>query len=75
VAAARQCDGGGSLVAAAAAVAARRRRTAQRRQAMDGAMARATVIDGEGQEGGTTRGRREAMRQSAGREVRNRFDM
>ena len=32
------------------------------------------VIGGAGQEGGTTRGRREAMRQPAGREVPNRFD-
>jgi len=58
--------------AAAAAVAAARQwqgLTARRQQTMDGARVRAMVIDGAGQEGGTTRGRREAMRQPAGREV------
>ena len=73
-AAARQCNSGGSLVAAAVAVAARRRCTARQRQAMDRARARAMAIDGAGQEGGTTRGQREAMKQPAGQEVPNHFD-
>ena len=44
-------------------------RTARQRQATDGEMVRATAIDGAGQEGGTTRGQIEAMRQPAGLEV------
>jgi hypothetical protein len=52
-----------------AAAAVRQRRTARRQQAMDGAMVRATASEGAGQEGGTMRGWREAMRQPAGREV------
>ena len=60
---------GGSSVEAAAAAAAWQGPTARRRQAMDGVTARATAINGTGQEGGTTRGRREAMQQPAGLEV------
>ena len=59
----RQLGGG------AAATAARQQRTAQWRKAMDGVTARAMAIDGTGQEGGTARGRREAMRQPSGQEV------
>ncbi len=71
---ARQCDGGSSLAAAVAAVAAQRRCRARWRQAMGGERVRATAIYGAGQEGGTTREQREAMRQPAGREVPKRFD-
>ena len=66
---AQQRQRSGSSTEAAAVAAARRRRTSRRRQAMDGATARATAIDGAGQEGGTTRGWREAMQQPAGQEV------
>ena len=52
-----------------AAATVRWQRKARRMQAMDGAMVRATAIDGAGQEGGTTRGQRDAIRQPAGREV------
>ncbi len=62
-------QGGGSSAEATAAAAARRWRTARRRQGMDGATARATAINGAGQEDGATRERREALRQPAGLEV------
>ncbi len=65
-AARRQCTAqwrqrGGGSVEAVAAAAAPRRHTARRLQAMDRGTARATAIDGAGQEGGTTRGWRVAM--------------
>jgi len=75
VAAARWLGQRESLTSAAACSGGGCSATARRWQAMDGARARATAIEGAGQEGGTTRGRREAMRQPAGREVPNRFDM